>query len=462
MLALLPELLLSGAACVLFLARPGRRVAGILAAMGLAGSLLAAAKFGQAPMLAWSDSWFTGPVPVFLKALMATAGLVALFLVHSDRALRHHHAETVALLLLTLVGGMLLVSARHLALAYVAFELISVPSYALAGLGRENAKSSEGGLKYAVFGGAASALMLYGFSLVYGLTGSLDYPGIISGIGEIATTDGRMVLAFATLLVFAGAMYKLAAAPFHYWCPDAFEGAPTAVAGFLAIAPKIAGFGFLLQLTTMLDAHPAWERLLAASAFLSMIYGNLVAVPQSNVKRLLAYSAIAHAGYILTAASLGSPSGDFAVLFYLAVYLFMNLGAFYVTGVIAPQATVADFRGLGSRAPALALYMAVFLFSLTGLPPFGGFIGKFFIIDAAVERHAWVLIVTLVLTSVVSLFYYARLLRAMYFETATDETPVPRLDTTDALVIGLLAVITLTLGVAWGPLGELLKRSLGL
>lgn len=459
--AILPEILVTGAACLLLLARPGRMIASLVAALALAIAIPLLPVCGLPAQSAWGETWFTGPVPVFLKALMLSAGLVGLALLHGDSKVRHHYAEAVALLLLTLVGGMLLVSARHLALAYVAFELISVPSYALAGFARDDARSAEGGLKYAVFGGAASALMLYGFSLLFGLTGSLEYSGIVSGIGNVNTSGGQLVLAAAALLVFAGAMYKLAAAPFHYWCPDAFEGAPTSIAAFLSIAPKIAGFGFLLQLTTMLDAHPAWGRLLAASAFLSMVYGNLVAVPQQNIKRLLAYSSIAHAGYLLTAASLNSVSGDFAVLFYLATYLLMNLGAFYIAGTIAPQAVVADFRGLGARAPVLAAYMAVFLFSLTGLPPFAGFIGKFFILDAAIGQRAWILIVTLILASVVSLFYYARILRAMYFETATAETPLPRLSALDALAIGLLAVTTLVLGLAWGPLGELLKQTLG-
>lgn len=459
LLALLPEILVTGAACVLFLARPGRALSGFLAwaALGLALPLLGI--HAAMPLLGWGETWFTGPVPAFLKALILTAGLVGLVLVNADRTVRHHVPETFALLLLTLVGGMLLVSARHLALAYVAFELISVPSYALAGIVRGDAKSAEGGLKYAVFGGAASALMLYGFSLLYGMTGDLSYPGLIGGLGRAAHESGGL-LAIASLLVFAGAMYKLAAAPFHYWCPDAFEGAPSSIAGFLSIAPKVAGFGFLLQLSTFLGAHPAWERLLAASAFLSMIYGNLVAVPQDNLKRLLAYSSIAHAGYLLTAASFHSGAGDFAVLFYLAVYLFMNLGAFFIAGAIGAQASVADFRGLGSRAPLLALYMSVFLFSLTGLPPFGGFIGKFFILDAAVDRGAWILIATLVITSVISLYYYARILRAMYFEPAPEGAPAPALTTADALAIGLLAVLTLMLGVAWGPLGEFLRLSL--
>lgn len=461
-LALAPEIILTVAACVLFLWRPDRALTGWLATVSLLGALLTLGGPALIPQLTWSNTFMTGPLPAFFKGLMVTAGLLEIAFVHGERTVRHHYAETVALLLLTLVGGMLLVSARHLALAYVGFELVSVPSYALAGMMRGNGKSAEGGLKYAVFGGAASALMLYGFSLLYGVTGSLTYPGIIAGITDLHTAGAGSVLAIAALLIFAGVMYKLAAAPFHYWCPDAFEGAPTAIAGFVAIAPKIAGFGFLLQLTSILDIHPAWQRLLEASAFLSMIYGNVVAVPQMNVKRLLAYSAIAHAGYMLVAASLNSIPGDFAVLYYLTTYLFMNLGAFYVTGLVTGEGSLLEFHGLANRSPILAAEMAIFLLSLAGIPPFGGFVGKLFIISAAVGQHAWVLVGTLVVTSVVSLFYYARLLRAMYFESSPSGVEPPVIAPIDQLALAVMTLMTVVLGIAWGPLGDFLRHVVGL
>lgn len=430
--AIAPEIALVVVAAILFLARPARWSAGTAAVGGL---LLA--------FLLLKDQWYfsgtwlygayrTGPPYMIMKMLVLVGGAFAIIAIDADRKITTHHPEVVSLLLLVVAGALLLISADHLALAYVAFEMLSVPSYALVGSIKGDSRSTEGGLKYAVFGGAASAFLLYGISIIYGLTGSMALDAV-----PTAMNSGAGVL--ASLFIFAGMMYKLAAAPFHYWCPDAFEGAPVSVAAFLSVVPKIAGLGFLFSLSYVLSGSHTFARLLGASAFISMTFGNLAALHQSNVKRLLAYSSVAHAGYILVAASVMTGKGQVAVVYYLLVYLFMNLGAFYVTGLVSETGDIRAFRALGRRNPFLAFCMAIFLFSLTGLPPFGGFIGKLFIIVAALEGRAFFLILALVVNTAISLFYYARIIREMYIETD---------DKADEMTTGFLPELTLSVMVA--------------
>lgn len=456
--AVAPEAALLVAASAILLSRPRREIAGGVALAGIAVAAAALLPQWDAPRGAFGGDYAVGALPAALKALALLGGALGVVLARSDREVTRHHPEVLAFMLLVLSGAMLLVSARHLAVAYVAFELLSVPSYAMVGSIARSTRSTEGGIKYALFGAAASGMMLYGFTLLYGLTGNLHYAAIAAGL---APSPGATV---AVVLVFAGVAYKLAAAPIHYWCPDAFEAAPTSVAAFLSVAPKAAGFGLLLALSDLLGASGGvsgvWRGLLAAAAVLSMALGNLAAMRQTNVKRLLAYSSVAHAGYLLVAASSGGLRGTFAILVYLGVYVVMNVGAFHVASLVAPGGGVEEFGGLGRRSPFLALCMAVFLFSLTGLPPFGGFVGKLFILSAALDRGLYALVVALVLFSVVSLFYYARILRTMYFDAPADAAPPPA-SLPDRLVLALSAAAVLAMGLCWEPVGRLARLAAG-
>lgn len=446
--ALMPEIALLVGASFLLLTRPDRRLAGLFVQIILFAAFLWTMPQWNGETRHFGGAYVVRPFEAALKCLALLATALAVILVDSDREIRKHHPETLGLLLLTAAGAMVLVSARHMAVAYLAFEMISVPSYALVGSLPGNARSTEGGLKYAVFGGAASAFLLFGMSLLYGFSGSLYFADIPWSLTHLSGT--------AFLFVFVGMMYKLAAAPFHYWCPDAFEGASASIAGFLSIVPKIGGFGLLLAVGEIWGAERMFETMLATAAVFSMTVGNLCALAQKNIRRLLAYSSVAHAGYLLVAASLPTVEARTAILFYLTAYVFMNLGAFYMSGLVTQEGRIDEFRGLSRRNPFAAFCMAVFLFSLTGLPPFGGFVGKLFILVAALKGRAFFLIAVLVINTVISLYYYARILREMYIEPADDGAPQMLGGVAGFTLIAMSAAIVL-LGVGWGPIADLAR-----
>jgi NADH-quinone oxidoreductase subunit N len=318
--------------------------------------------------------------------------------------------------------------------------------------------------------------MLYGMSWIFGLTTSLNLGECATRIAALSAKQGKVpeVVVIGTICMLAGFGYKISAAPFHMWTPDVYEGAPTPVTAFLSVGPKAAGFAVLVRFFS--DALGAgqlspgietpWPKLAGCLAMATMTIGNLSALGQDNVKRMLAYSSIAHAGYMLLGFSVFSDAGIASIVFYVVTYCFMNLGAFMVVMAVAEKnggdETVDAFRGLGQRAPLTALVMAVFLVSLTGLPPMAGFVGKFYIFSALITAGGiwnWAVAVVGVLNSVISLFYYARVLRAMYLEKSerTDRTVVrPLLGATTVM----LAVPTLLLGVYWGPVYDFVAHSL--
>jgi NADH-quinone oxidoreductase subunit N len=318
-------------------------------------------------------------------------------------------------------------------------------------------------MKYVVFGATASGVMIYGFSLLYGLSGTTQ----IIEIGQRIAQGGlTLPIALAVVLVTVGFGYKIAAVPFHMWCPDVYEGSPTPVTAFLSVGPKAAGFAVLVRFFYTVFATPAagggvwsvapaidWRLLFAVLSAVTMTVGNLVAVNQSNVKRLLAYSSIAHAGYMLMGFVLLTAVGLKAILFYLVVYLFMNLGAFFVVVLVAngtKSEEIADFAGLGSRAPYAAVCLAIFLFSLTGIPPFSGFIGKVYLFAEVINQGIYWLAVVAALNSVVSLYYYARIVKVMFLEEPKEQAGLP-IPAVSGVLIGALAVPTLLLGVYWEP-----------
>lgn len=442
--AVAPEIILILFASVFFLRRSKHPVALVYAALGL-GALATFFQWSH-PLFFFDSSYEIHKGTTFLKVMILASAAISVHLFKSDPEISRHRPELLALMLIATAGGILLVSARHLALIYLAFEMLSIPSYALVGSIPGSSKSNEAGIKYAIFGGTSSALLLYGFSILYGISGSLRYDQIMTASGP--------ALPIAAVLIGAGAMYKLAAAPFHYWIPDAFEGAPISIAAFLSAVPKIAAVGMILTLSSTVP-HESWRTLLTVLAVVSMTWGNLAALNQNSIKRLLAYSAVAHAGTMLVGLSLLTQDGYFAALFYLAVYLLMNLGAFTVAGRIGPDPSVEDFRKLSTRSPLLAFSMAVFLLSLTGLPPFGGFIGKFLIVAAALEADAYLLAAALIINTVISLYYYARILRAMYLEPGSGTAIVP------GFLAPALAALVLIAGLWWEPLARFAQQAVG-
>lgn len=338
--------------------------------------------------------------------------------------------EFYFLVLMAAVGMMLLAGSRDLIVVFVSLELMSLSVYVLTGFNRRDPRSAEAALKYFLMGAFASGFLLYGIALLFGATGSTNLALVASEVARGAS-EGNLLLYAGVALVVVGFAFKVSAVPFHMWTPDTYEGAPTPVTGYMAAGVKTAGFAALLRIVTveLAPAAEVWTAILWWLAVLTMIVPNLIALAQDSVKRMLAYSSIAHAGYLLVGVVAGSAAGRSAALLYLAVYAVMTLGAFAVVGLVAGKGDsrtgLADYRGLGWRRPLLGGLMVIFLLSLAGFPPTGGFIGKLYLLIAAVEAGQLSLAVILVLTSFVSYYYYLRVIWKMYFEEAAEDEPLP-------------------------------------
>jgi NADH-quinone oxidoreductase subunit N len=421
---------------------------------------------------------------VFFKFLLAGAVLLVGIVSYKSNEISSSEAgEFYTFLLALLLGMNLLASAANLLMIYLALEFVSIVSYILTGSKRQDKASSEAALKYVIYGAFASAIMLFGMSYLYGLFGSLDLVTLQTAIPErLAATSGqgllvlRATLGLSIVLIFAGFGYKIAAVPFHMWCPDVYQGAPTPVTALLSVAPKAAGFAVLLRFLfgtftsphvsfEITTANVPWPWIIGLVSAITMTVGNLTAIQQTNIKRLLAYSSIAHAGYLLMGVVTMSREGLFSVLFYLVVYLFMNLGAFFVVLAVREKTgseEIEDYNGLGKREPFTAVLLAIFLFSLAGLPPLAGFIGKFFLFVAVIKMASYwyyVLAVVGIINSVIGLYYYARIIKAMFFADAKDASPVGILAYHKVLMF-ILVVPTLVFGLFWGPLAKGVNNSL--
>jgi NADH-quinone oxidoreductase subunit N len=368
----------------------------------------------------------------FSLIFLLTGFLTILSSIEVTKKFRANQGEYFGLILLSMVGMMFLACAGELLTLYVSLELATIPLYVLASYRKDEPKSSEAGLKYLILGGISSALLLYGISLIYGLTGTTFLSQIrgsliitfLSGGGEIGPA---LVLGFVFLI--AGFGFKLALVPFHMWVPDVYQGAPTPVTAFLSVASKATGIAAFLRVFfhAFLLFQIDWVMLIAVLAALAMIIGNIIALLQTDIKRMLAYSSIAQIGYILLGVVAATVRGTASVVFYTFVYLFANMGAF-IAVIAFNNATgsdqIKDYAGLSRRSPALAAIMAIFMLSLVGIPPLAGFIGKYYLFSAAIEQgYIWLVIVA-VLTSVISLYYYLGVVRQMYFQTPTEGSSI--------------------------------------
>ncbi len=486
----LPEIaIVAGVLLVVFwdlVARGTTRITGIvaitLAALATSGAISVGYLYKGLPTLKlfYGLLAFDPYAHLFRIVFACVAAIIIVFAVPAPetgaRTKRRKGAgEFFALLLVITLGLNLMVMSRNLLMIYVSLELVSVISFVMAGFKLNDRRSSEGALKYVIFGGMASGVMLYGMSWLYGLSQSLDLAEIAARVALDTANDGRIPLAVLVGVVFmlAGFGYKISAAPFHMWTPDVYEGAPTSITAFLSVGPKAAGFAVLVRFfSEALEATSQsggdltpWGLIGGLLAMATMIVGNFTALHQNNVKRMLAFSSIAHAGYMLLGFCVFNDAGVKAIVFYIVVYAFMNLGAFLVVAAVAERhgddESIESYYGLGTRAPVLAVLMAIFLFSLTGLPPFAGFIGKFYIFAALVEAGGswnWTLAAVGVVNSAVSLFYYARVLRAMYLTKPTTDKPLTTRVSWSTTAIAL-AVPTIVLGVYWGPIYDLVARS---
>src|SRR6202035_4504623 len=404
---------------------------------------------------------------LFFRVLIVLAALVAVWMSIGSAEVRHSdQGEYYAILLASTLGMLLMAEATNLLMAYLALEFVSLTSYILTGYLRRNRRSQEAALKYLIYGGVASGTMVYGMSWIFGIAGSLDF----GAINQTLTAPGHLpvlTVFIAVVLVLAGLGYKIASVPFHMWAPDVYTGAPIPVTTFLAVGSKAAGFALLTRFfypaMSRLGAGGNWQpidgvdwpQLLLVVCVITMTLGNLAALQQTNMKRLLAYSSIAQAGYALMGVVILSDDGIRAMLFYLFAYYVMDAGAFLVVMIVANETGSEDveaYRGLawrGGLVPALAL--TIFLFSLTGIPLTIGFIGKFYLFAAVIKRQFYVLALIGVLNSVVALFYYLKPIRKMFLEQPTGDEPPFRMEAWNYGLMGVLATATIALGLYWTP-----------
>lgn len=426
----------------------------------------------------FSEAVAIDPFGTFFKLLILLGSVFTVWVSGRSKELQQSKpGEFYTLILVMAFGMFLMVSAVDLLLVYISIEVVSISSYILAGYLKRNKRSTESSLKYVLYGAFSSGLMLFGFSILFGLTGTTNIFEIQSAVHTLEK-ESSFALLIALILIFAGFGYKISSVPFHFWTPDVYEGAPTVVTAFLSVAPKAAGFGLLVRFFHIVftdggalqagswisNTSLPWPLLLSIVSAATMTLGNLVAVQQESVKRMLAYSSIAHAGYMLMIMPVLSGDGIFALMLYMVMYLFMNLGAFFVLIVVQNlknRESFEDFKGLGWEMPFLGVVMAIFMFSLTGLPPTAGFIGKFYLFAAVMkagQSYYWLVFVA-VINSVVSLYYYLRVVKVMFLEGSPQKSLImPGKGLSILLVI--LVIPTVILGVYWAPVADWIRHSL--
>jgi NADH-quinone oxidoreductase subunit N len=483
----LPETALAITFCVALvfdlIFRKNKYGAPVIAVAGLiVAGILAAKQSAMGMNSTFSNMFAVDPFSIFFKLLILSVSLlIILFSLQFDELNdgKRRMGEYYSLLVALTLGMVLMAGASNLLMMYLSLELTSISSYILAGYMKERDDSSEASLKYVIYGAMSSGMMIYGISILYGLTGSIDIYGINKALqaGDV----NAVALVIAGILTLAGFGYKISAVPFHFWTPDVYEGAPITITAFLSVASKAAGFAMMIRFfkvsfidpTVIAMAHGYWaafqgfdwNNIVAVMCVLTMTLGNLVAIWQNNLKRMLAYSSIAHAGYMLMGVVVLSNQGIMAVLIYFVVYLFMNLGAFYTVMIIANKIGSEDidaYKGLGFRAPFVSAAMTIFLLSLAGIPPTAGFVGKLYLFSAVIgARWFWLAIVG-ALNSVVSLYYYARVMRNMYLRPA-DVGAEPIVFSNSQIILLLYLVIpTLLLGIYFTPLVKAAQASVAM
>jgi len=419
------------------------------------------------------------PFGNFFKLLMAVATIIIILFSVLSNEIKDgidRQGEYYALMSGMILGMFFMVSSADLILIYISVELVSLASYVLAGFNKNAVRNSEASLKYVIYGGISSGIMLFGISILYGLTGSTNLYEINSLI-QASQVHG-LTFIVSSVLIFVGMGFKISAAPFHFWTPDVYEGSPIPITAYLSIASKAAGFALLIRfikITFIQSVDPNgfwhllnvidWKTFFIIISILTMTLGNFAALWQNNMKRLLAYSSIAHAGYLLLGLAVLSNEGIMAIIIYFVVYGIMNLGAFLVVMLVANKLgseEIDDYDGLGSRAPFLSVSLAIFLVSLTGLPPTAGFIGKLYIFMALVDAKMIAVAVIALLNTVVSLYYYIRVLKHIFLNDSKKESPA--LSTSAVSVVFLVALLTpvLVFGIYFTPLVDLAKSSIAL
>jgi NADH-quinone oxidoreductase subunit N len=437
-------------------------LAALALALGFAFNLQASGAEGAL----FSGMLVVDPLGAAFKIVLVAAGLLTV-LAFTFRNSRELHGlgqgELMALILALVLSCLLLAAANDILMLYLALEMVSITSYVMVAYLKGDRMSNEASLKYVLFGAASTGTMLYGLSLLYGMAGTTSLPGIQEFVAGGVPEANRFAIYAITLLVLAGFGFKIAAVPFHFWCPDVYQGAPTPVTALLSVLPKAAGLAIVLRffygafsvpttgpwdLTGSID----WVEVLMVVSVLTMTVGNVAALTQTNMKRLLAYSSIAHAGFLLMGVVALSEDGARGLLVYLAAYLFMNLGAFLVVTLVHlhdGSFDLRDYPGLYRRAPLLTLAMAFFLLSLVGIPPFIGFLGKFYVFAAVIERGMGVYAVIAALNAAVAAYYYFRILKVMTIDPGNEDRPPLRLALADQAWVAAFALANVVPILFW-------------
>ncbi len=451
----LPEIFLLTMVCTiliidLFLKDESRGATYILSLITLlATAFLSYAVFPQQTIVSFNGSFILDSMASILKIVILLL-VFAVFIYAKDylKDRNIYKGEYFILGLFGVLGMMIMVSAGNFITVYLGLELLSLCMYAMIAMQRDSAIASEAAMKYFVLGAMASGILLYGMSMIYGVTGSLDLAAINAAI---AGSD-RLVMSFGLVFIILGIAFKLGAVPFHMWMPDVYHGSPTSVTLYLATAPKVAAFAMMYRLLVdgLSGIHADWQMILIILSVLSMVFGNIIAIAQTNIKRMLAYSTISHVGFILMGILTGTSNGYAASMFYVIAYAFMSLGAFGMIALMSRAGFEADnlddYKGLNQKSPWFAFVMLAVMFSMAGVPPFWGFWAKLSVLQEAVNSGLIWLAVVGVVTSIIGAFYYLRIIKLMYFDKPTDEIPL-QASMDLRLTLSLNALIILAAGI---------------
>ena len=429
------------------------------------------------PTTLFLDMIVIDPFSSYMKIIIIISTLLIIVASWAnDELSKYRKGEYFTLIGIMVVGLFLMTSSIDIIMLYVSIEVVSIMSFVLAGYLKLNTRSNEAGLKYVIYGAFSSGVMLFGLSLVFGLTGSTNYFVIQEAISSM-DSSANPALIMALLMIFAGFGYKISSVPFHFWTPDVYEGAPTTITAYLSVAPKAAGFAMIIRFfhqvfsdsialsgNAMGYTDLPWPEIIGILAVVTMTLGNLVAIQQESIKRMLAYSSIAHAGYMMLALPVLSIDAIESIMIYLFVYIFMNLGAFFIVITVKNKTggeTFDEYDGLGWKMPIVGALMTLFMLSLTGLPPTAGFVGKLYIFKTLVgagNDFLW-LVIAGGINSVISLYYYFHVVKVMFLSGKRSE----KLSYPPSLMLGLIiftAVPSLVLGLYWNPLADWVKESL--
>lgn len=462
---MMPELLMTALALIVILIDLLIKKKEVIALISIAGVAVVALSLVGSSGMTFGGMYISDGYSTFFKLIFFINVILSILISIKYIAVeRINYGEYYSLILFSTIGMMIMASAGDLIVLYLGLELMALSTYVLAGFIRHDIKSNEAALKYFLLGAFSSAFLLYGISIIYGLTGTTDLKAIASFINERGLTDNFSLLLSVIFLTVAFG-FKIAAAPFHMWAPDVYEGAPTSITAFMSVGPKAAGFAVLGRVFMVAFASVTvdWVAILIPISILTMAVGNIVALSQTNIKRMLAYSSIAHAGYALLGIITANNEGLASMMNYLMIYAFMNIGAFAVIIMLRSEGfkgdSIYDYEGLAKTHPLAAVLMLIFMFSLTGIPPTAGFIGKLYIFMAAINAGYTWLVVIAVIFSAISAYFYLRIIMYMYMREPKTTVSLTT-SFSNGIALGITTVAVLCIGVLPTYLLELAKAAI--